>query len=35
MDRLAPGAVMDLMPAGGAVGDNDRVIGRSAHRRQQ
>ena len=35
MQRLAVGAVADLVAAGGAVGDDDRILRRLAHRRQQ
>ena len=35
MQRVAVGAVVDLMPARGAVGDDQRVGRRLAHRRQQ
>ena len=35
MHRLAAGAVVDLVPAGGAVGDDQRVGVGLAHRRQQ
>src|SRR5271156_2923309 len=35
VNRGPPGAVLDLVTAGGAVGDDDRVGGCVAHRRQE